>query len=60
MVVIAEVIAVLIGFVIVFVAMIIANLLAFWLSIYVLLRGVQTKLSDTLEQTDLSDSSTDD
>jgi len=60
MVVIAEVIAVLIGFLIVFVAMIVANLLAFWVSIYVLLRGVQTKLSDTLEQTDLSDSSTDD
>jgi hypothetical protein len=59
MVVIAEIIAVLIGFVIVFVAMIIANLLAFWLSIYVLLRGVQTKLSDTLEQTDLSESSGD-
>jgi len=59
MVVIAEVIAVLIGFLIVFGAMIIANLLAFWLSIYVLLRGVQTKLSDTLEQTDLSDSSDD-
>ena len=59
MVVIAEVIAVLIGFLIVFVAMIVANLLAFWVSIYVLLRGVQTKLSDTLEQTDLSDSSTD-
>jgi uncharacterized membrane protein YdjX (TVP38/TMEM64 family) len=59
MVVIAEVIAVLIGFVIVFAAMIIANLLAFWLSLYVLLRGVQTKLSDTLEQTDLSDSSDD-
>jgi hypothetical protein len=60
MVVIAEIVAVLIGFVIVFVAMIVANLIAFWLSIYVLLRGVQTKLSDTLEQTDLSDSSTDD
>ena len=60
MVVIAEVIAVLIGFLIVFVAMIVANLLAFWVSIYVLLRGVQTKLSDTLEQTELSDSSTDD
>ena len=59
MVVIAEVIAVLIGFLIVFVAMIVANLLAFWVSIYVLLRGVQTKLSDTLEQTDLSDSSDD-
>jgi len=59
MVVITEVIAVLIGFVIVFVAMLIANLLAFWLSIYVLLRGAQTKLSDTLEQTDLSDSSDD-
>jgi hypothetical protein len=60
MVVIAEVIAVLLGFLIVFGAMFVANLLAFWLSIYVLLRGVQTKLSDTLEQTDLSDSSTDD
>ena len=59
MVVIAEVIAVLIGFLIVFVAMIVANLLAFWVSIYVLLRGVQTKLSDTLQQTDLSDSSND-
>jgi hypothetical protein len=39
--------------------MIVANLLAFWLSLYVLLRGVQTKLSDTLAQTDLSDSSAD-
>jgi uncharacterized protein YneF (UPF0154 family) len=54
MVDIITVLAVLIGGLIAFCAVVVANLLAFSIGLYVVMRAVQSRLSETLQQTDLS------
>jgi uncharacterized protein YneF (UPF0154 family) len=54
MVELLTILAVLVGAVIAFAAVVLANLIAFSIGLYVVMRAVQSRLTDTLQQTDLS------